>query len=365
MRWLVVNGIIYVGFIAGGAVAGRFGAFVGGVLAFAGTLAASDAFESKRKLDGFWLRHRGAFVGFLGVVIGMILGTHFYDGFVGIVGGIAAGSYIGNWLAERLGWAGETLQTDMAYRIAYLAVVHSAANAGGEISEREQREIVAAAKRLFVDVGYGDDGDANQMIASAISMLPELEIPAFVGSLSVDWQRRLQFDILRVVFSNKSVPQPKHDWLAAFFLWPGIQDRSLMVFFDRKFAVLPEQRNAWLDELGVAPHASPDEITAAYRKAAAQYHPDVLSDLPAQMLALSKAKMVALNAAYSGLLSNGATSSDLYFRSTGGDRFLPPESDDFSCMCWLCDKTNRLPKVAVRPSARCGDCHALLGMCNS
>ncbi len=54
----------------------------------------------------------------------------------------------------------------------------------------------------------------------------------------------------------------------------------------------------WFEVLGVAPTASTDEIKAAYRERARQYHPDRIEGLGFEFRQIAEQKMKQLNAAY-------------------------------------------------------------------
>jgi len=54
----------------------------------------------------------------------------------------------------------------------------------------------------------------------------------------------------------------------------------------------------WFEILGVAPTASTDEIKAAYRERARQYHPDRVEGLGFEFQQIAEQKMKQLNAAY-------------------------------------------------------------------
>lgn len=53
--------------------------------------------------------------------------------------------------------------------------------------------------------------------------------------------------------------------------------------------------------LGVSPGASPDEVQAAYRSAAQQYHPDKVSHLGDELQELAQKKFVEIQEAYNTL----------------------------------------------------------------
>ena len=53
--------------------------------------------------------------------------------------------------------------------------------------------------------------------------------------------------------------------------------------------------------LGIAPNASPEEITSAYRHKVKKYHPDRLADLPPEFRRIAEDWMKVINSAYSEL----------------------------------------------------------------
>jgi uncharacterized membrane protein YkvA (DUF1232 family) len=57
--------------------------------------------------------------------------------------------------------------------------------------------------------------------------------------------------------------------------------------------------------LEVSPHASPEEIKAAYRRAAARYHPDKVAHLGKEFQELAHRKFVAIQEAYERLQGTG------------------------------------------------------------
>ena len=57
--------------------------------------------------------------------------------------------------------------------------------------------------------------------------------------------------------------------------------------------------------LEVSPHASPEEIKAAYRRAAARYHPDKVAHLGKEFQELAHQKFVAIQQAYERLHEAG------------------------------------------------------------
>lgn len=57
--------------------------------------------------------------------------------------------------------------------------------------------------------------------------------------------------------------------------------------------------------LEVSPHASPEEIKAAYRRAAARYHPDKVAHLGKEFQELAHRKFVAIQQAYERLQRTG------------------------------------------------------------
>ena len=55
---------------------------------------------------------------------------------------------------------------------------------------------------------------------------------------------------------------------------------------------------AWWQVLEVQPHASRDDITAAYRRKMSEYHPDKVARMGAEIRAVAERKSQEINAAY-------------------------------------------------------------------
>jgi hypothetical protein len=62
----------------------------------------------------------------------------------------------------------------------------------------------------------------------------------------------------------------------------------------------PEVKSPY-EILGISPHASPDEISVAYRQMAKQYHPDRVAHLGPEFQSMAEERMKEINAAYQEL----------------------------------------------------------------
>src|SRR6266404_5183093 len=131
MKGILLNVVVFLGFIAGSALAGFFGSLFGGIGAFLAFLFVAEKLESKRSSAGFWLRYRGA------IVASVTIASLLLPGFWGILIGIAAGVFIGQAVANKLGWGGQAFQDQVEFRTAYLSVLASASRADGTVSEKE------------------------------------------------------------------------------------------------------------------------------------------------------------------------------------------------------------------------------------
>lgn len=354
--------VVAVGFNLGARYGGNIGSFIGGTLAFAACLLGTDLFYAKRSVDGFMLRHRGSFLDFVAVVVGIIVGRHFYDEFLGTMGGTVAGVLAGQWLNNRLGWGGDSYNQEIGFRILYLGILHSIAATGRTPNDRETRELEACAKRIFLELGLATDADIKNLIGHAQQPLAGYDIPSFVAGMSRDWQLRLALDAMRVVYSNFIIDDQKRNWIYSIYEWSGINDMSLLALYDRSVSNTDNMKAQWLDELGLSLAATSTDIDAAYRHLVKQYHPDKLQNVPSQVLTLAHTKMAALNAAYHGLKNQNCDIADLRFRGANEGEVITADGvHAIVCCCWLCNRSNRLPPEATVESARCGECHALLG----
>jgi len=354
--------IVTIGFLAGSEIGGNLGSFAGGLLAFSACLLGADLIQAQRGVDGFLLRHRGHFLEFLSVVIGIIVGRHLTDGFIGTIGGLAAGIFIGRRLTNTLGWGGDSLDQEIGVRIAYVAVLNSVLTSDGAPSERERRELHESVKRLLAAFGYNYESDVALIIEQAIRFTSEIDIPSFISQLPREWQQQLLLDTMRMIYSSRPVNTQKRHMLELMFDWTGMNDRSLLMLYDRDAAVTDDMRRQWLDELGLPPSATAEQIESAYRNIAKKYHPDLLRDLPPQVVQLASSKLAAANAAYRGLKNTTGRAATFEFRAAADDDIvLPVDGKPLTCRCWLCAKKNRIPAEADFGTARCGQCHALLG----
>ncbi len=171
-------------------------------------------------------------------------------------------------------------------------------------------------------------------------------------------------DVLKIIYSDGDPSPANRAWLDQCMSHLGSAEWPLLKFFDPAFTPGGHSRREWLAELGLAEGAGVEEIRAAYRARAQDYHPDKLAGVPPQIRALAEAKMASINAAYRHLAGAAVTDGvSLHLRGPDGSgSFRPAEGAEFLCQCWLCGKVNRVPDRARPETCRCGSCHALVAL---
>lgn len=363
MLQVVVWIIVAVGFSYGALVGGNFGSFVGGTSAYAACLLWIDVIHFNRELAGYVLRHRGTFVEFMAIVVAIILGWHFTFTLGGEVVGFLVGLFGGRWLSNRLAWGGQAYLQEVGRRTFYLGMLNVIVTSGAASSSRMNEEFQITARQLLGELGYRSGRDITAFLAEGQQAVTNGDVPAYVANLPREWQQRLLRDALRIAYSQLPADDKKVQLIQSLLDLSGISDRSLLAQYDRRFAATDVTRADWLKELDLKPGATSDEVDAAYRRAVKQYHPDRLYDVPAHVKGLVQAKMVALNAAYDGLKDQWDNSRPYLFRDSNDQEVTITEcAQTFVCRCWICGQSNRLLGYADLNSARCGECHALLGM---
>lgn len=356
---------VAIGFALGDRLGGWVGSIIGGASAFAASLFVAERWESSREARGYWLRHRGTFLSFGLVVLGITAGAALVGGLWGFLLGGGVGAGLASWLGEKWGWTGPALQNEVEFRSRYLAVLVSAAHADGVITPKELGQIAEVGKAIFSHLGYGGDQDVAGVVASlAAQPAPVAEVARYMGELTPEIQEAIQFDILKIIDSDGDPSPDNRAWLEQCMGQLGPTEWPLLKFFDPAFAPRDHSRGEWLAELGLTEGAGAEEVRAASHAKARDYHPDRLEGVPPQIRALAEAKMASINAAYHNL--TGAAQPDvtsLHFREPGGaTSFQPAGGAEFLCQCWLCGKTNRVPGRARPETCRCGSCHALVGL---
>jgi len=122
-------------------------------------------------------------------------------------------------------------------------------------------------------------------------------------------------------------------------------------------------KDSFYRELEIPKIATKDEIKKAYRKAATLYHPDKINSLPEHIRELTEEKFKLISHAYNMLMKD--SSLDLEFLKNV-DEVIWFELSDYPAVvqCILCGQANRILQAGKALNARCGECHALLGISN-
>ena len=95
------------------------------------------------------------------------------------------------------------------------------------------------------------------------------------------------------------------------FSWGSLRDRLGGAWTHRPTPSSPDDLTGDFSRLDpyslleVSPHASPEEIKAAYKRAVARYHPDKVAHLGKEFQELAHRKLLAIQQAYGILQSKG------------------------------------------------------------
>lgn len=360
---IIVNVLVGIGAFAGRAIGGAGGFLVGCPLGLGVALIITEQMAGRRDLSGFWLRNRGAFLNMGCAAICALVGEYIAGNTLGFFIGLFVGIYAGEWLAGQMGWAGERLESELNFRAAFVQVLVSAATVDGPMTEKKQQIIRRVGRDVLSPLGYGDESD----VASLVDGVQQESIPVanaaqFAAACPPELQQALFYNVLSILYCEGSLSTTRRQWLEV--LTSGIADKSLFAFFERMDLGGPEQRRQWLAELDLNDNATDEDIRKAYRRRAQEYHPDRHQGLPDHIRRLAEAKMAAVSEAYRNLTDgNHAGPGRLYLRSgDGATSFCREMQEVVTCACWLCGQKNRIASAAPTDSARCGQCHSLLGL---
>jgi len=184
---------VAIGFALGDRLGVWVGSIIGGASAFAASLFVAERWESSREARGYWLRHRGTFLSFGLVVLGITAGAALVGGLWGFLLGGGVGAGLASWLGEKWGWTGPALQNEVEFRSRYLAVLVSAAHADGVITPKELGQIAEVGKAIFSHLGYGSDQDVAGIVATlAARPAPVADVAGYVGALTPEVQEAIK-----------------------------------------------------------------------------------------------------------------------------------------------------------------------------
>lgn len=215
---------------------------------------------------------------------------------------------------------------------------------------------------MFSGLGYGDDADMIPLAESLLNNPPNaVDAGAFTSVLTPDFARILQTDLCKVLFAEGELDPSKMAWLEQFQSTARLTDWGVLGLFSRNLGDDASRRTQALNELGLGPEATDEDIKNAYRKMAMQYHPDRQDALAPHLRELIGKKMAALNDAYE-FLTNQQTPGPLYFQDHQGRSFCPSDGIPCECKCWLCGQMLRVAGHADLRTVRCSKCHALSGL---
>ncbi|MCA9041949.1 MAG: J domain-containing protein [Planctomycetaceae bacterium] len=339
-------------------------AIVVSITAFSVLAIVYDYLVDKRSLSGFWQRYKADYVLMFSIIAGIVMGIQLFQSSTGVVLGVLAGLVFSFWLNGVLGWSELDTMNDQSDRLCCLATLQAIARVDSKPTPKEMQKLHESARDLLEVIGLNSSEDVKTWLRDAANLaFKPVHIRDFIFRLPHEWKLIVLLHALRITYCSNPISPQKKDLLFAIYEWCGINDESILALYDRGVAVSPQSRRAWFDELGLHTTADQQQIQTAYREIAKKYHPDRLGDLPPDIMQLASAKLTAATAAYRGLTNREGRAKKLGFRAELEETTVYPEENErFTCRCWLCEKKNRIPAEADNNTARCGYCHALLGL---
>jgi DnaJ-domain-containing protein 1 len=246
---------------------------------------------------------------------------------------------------------------------AVLRALSGIAQSNGPITPKERRFLEQFIRLMFSEISSVNQSELlEETIKKPAS--PKKAV-SLLKDQSPEIIRMVLFNGLSIAGADGGIDDHESNWIIDFAERAGLPPEEVGTLFDLFNRTNSQRRRqiAALEQLGLQEGASEAAIRSAYRKLANDYHPDKLTQIPANIRALAEDKMKQLNAAYRIL--------------QGGDEVLLEELEGWSlddqrlqsgryltggqvvkCLC--CGMNNRLPPQNQILQARCGQCFVYL-----
>ena len=166
----------------------------------------------------------------------------------------------------------------------------------------------------------------------------------------------------RVAAAGDGISRTEREWIDRFATRIGLPTADvsdLLALYDRAVDAISEPDNLSADRelLVVDANVSDDELRRAYRRAASPLHPDRFINESDDRRREVGIRYRRIGEAFERLRAK--RSPDLFAVRCGLEGPVCPSEGDV-VRCLICERRNRIPAADGFPTARCGECQALL-----
>lgn len=250
-----------------------------------------------------------------------------------------------------------------------MQLAFSAARVDGPLNDKEKVALLtfAAIVRGGQKVEWFDPF-LQQGLGSHLA--PHEEIDKLVEATKSDAEMWLcvQTSLLSLLVADGQLNDSELEWLKRFHGAAGTRTDYVMLlvrlyeFRSKENGQSPGKSESILD---IPQGADLATIKKAYRHKANEFHPDKLNDVSEGVRKLAEQKLKEINEAYERLTTPGQPTDDVpHLFVFDGNDWKPLKSMQAGVVvcCPICAQKNRLPATEKWLIARCGACHAYLGL---
>jgi DnaJ-domain-containing protein 1 len=248
-----------------------------------------------------------------------------------------------------------------------MQLAFSAARVDGPVNSKEKTILLNIAKSLL---SCDKVDESHPLLQQAIrsSLHPEQEAEKFAACTKHDsrcWFS-VSFWLVSLLISDGPLNDKELQWL---WYLQAQYDRGAVItvlrFFDFRGNANGD-RSKWEGVLGVPPDAGQEFIKRMYRQKVTEYHPDKLHGVSGAVRKLAEDRLKEINEAYGHLTSPPPTDANLARMAVVDSgsmwrAYQQLEAGEVVTCAW-CLQKNRLPEKQKFRVARCGGCHAYLGL---
>lgn len=174
--------------------------------------------------------------------------------------------------------------------------------------------------------------------------------------------------ILSLLAADGPLNATELDWFRRFHAAAGTHEDFvglLVSLYAGRSRQHDQSPSKWELLLEVPKGADQETIKKAYRRKVSEYHPDKLASVSEGLKRLAEEKVKEINDAYERLTAPGHVTEDvpdlLVFDGQDWKSLKSVQVGVVLC-CPMCAQKNRLPDKESGAIARCGACHAYLGL---